>query len=379
MTHRLGLITLAMALGCADTARVTRGGNDTGPVVTAPDKSIFIRASFDDDPTSYGGGMLDDLPPAQIDETRGAQTRCSALVKSRVVNASGSFEHTFNASSGASGSLGITPYGKASASQSEKAGLLVKYSLKKKMIFEIPAENRDKFFQCCDQAPEHCKTLMIGEFLAGDGEVSQYAGADNDVSASGEYKIAAADFSFKDGAAWKRVTTFQNVYFAFRTRATGTGSASAGPCGADWTSSVPSSLDGKYFVGVSPRTGTESQARDHAMLNARKQAVRYLGQELSEKYSETSAAVAGLFEDETLVTAASKGVASLVKDRCWAKVDSEQHSDGMGYIARVLAFFPESAKKEAQVAATAAIAEAAKGGPPDKAKAAAELRGKVAR
>ena len=326
-----------------------------GPVrLRAPDNSLYVRASFDDDPTSYVGRMLPaGLAATEVDEGAAFQSRCSKFVAYKSVKASGTFEQRFNASSGVKGSLGVAGVGGVSGSSGAEAGLLVKYALTQKLIGEV--KDPDGFFQCCKAAPEQCTERMIGEFLRGTGTVAQYAGSADEVKAGGSYKMANAALEYKDGAAWKRVTTFEDVYFAFKTTATGAGAKAGGVCTTDWARRIPSSLDGQYFVGVSPGTGSESQAFELALRDARKQVIRYLGEAIRSRYTETSRAVEGLFDDETLVEASAEGVASLVKDECRGDVETTPTPDGLRHVARVLAFFPASKQAEGMAAATDAM------------------------
>jgi len=355
-----GLATF-FALGCGgpQTSLLDNGGGVLR--LSPPDKSVFIRASFDDDPSTYIGRFVPDNAGADaIDESAAFQSRCSRFIKFRIVGAGGSFEQRFNASAGVQGNLGVKPYGTASAKYSSEAGLLVKYTLKKKMIGELA--DADAFYKCCEAAPDQCTGRYVGEFLLGEGTVSQFAGSSTDIKASGEYKVATADFAFKDGVAWKRVTEFKDVYFAFRTAGSKPTTSGSGPCdaGDTWVRQIPSSLDGKYFVGTSPLSGMETQARDLAMNDARVQVVKYLGVEIATTFASKSKAIAAAFDDQTLVAAAAHGVATKVKDRCWAKDEMTDTPDGKRHIARVLAFFPEAATKEAQSAAVGAMAEEAR-------------------
>jgi len=324
--------------------------------VDPPEASVYIRASFDDDPSSMIGLFFKEgADPSTLDENAGFKLRCSSFVRTKIVNNNQSVELTYNASQNVMASLGVKPFGKASYDDTMQAGLLVKYKLTRKMVAEV--EDIDGFARCCDAAPGECSELMVGEYLFGTGEMSQFAGSEKDVKANADYKVASADFSFNRAKGWKRVTSFENVYFAFRTRA---GRPKDKTCDTDgWTRQVPSSLDGKFFVGVSSRSGSEAKARELAMLDARRQVVKFLGQAISETYKGRSTVIEDIVEDETLVAAGAAAVAERVKDRCWAAPVLTRTSEGPLTEVSVLAYFPEAELLAAQKAAVEAMAKQA--------------------
>ena len=185
----------------------------------------------------------------------------------------------------------------------------------------------------------------------------QAVGAEDELKAGGSYKPSPADLEYQDSVAWKRVNEFDGVYFAFKTQRHQT--ATTGLCQGDWTSQIPSSLDGTYFVGVSAPTPNESQAWDLALRNARVQVVKYLGEYLTSEMATRSSALEGYLEDEALVTSAAQGIAAHVKDKCRATIEKTATPRGNRYVARVLVFFPkaveETAKKETLQGIAAAL------------------------
>ena len=346
------MLTLALALGaqgCGGSGgNVNVPGQNQGMMVTAPNQSVFLRVSFDDDPSTYVGRFIpDELGPGQIDENRAATTRCSEFITIKQVNASGTFDEVFNTSTSASASLGVAPMlGGAKAGMGSSSALRVSYKLKRKMRAEVadPAG----LDRCCKAAPDQCAQQIIGEFFYGSGRVYQAAGSQSEFEADGITPTAQADIDFKDSIAWKRVTEFEDVYFAFRTQAVmlgGSGVASADD-DCSWTRQIPTSLDGQFFVGVSDPLASRSDARDKAMLNARTQAVRYLGQVITSQESVVSSSLEGYMDNRRAIQAASKGVARFVKDQKWC-VEPEDSPDGRLYTAQVLAFFPKEKEKEA--------------------------------
>lgn len=356
LASRLPLLALVLTLaGCpSNPPKPEVPGSAIVP--DPPEKSVFIRASFDDDPSEFIGRFLpDDLAQDRIDETAAkVGGRCGKFLSKKTVNASGTFEQTFNASNGVKGSLGVKPFGSISAGTSSDAGLLVKYAMTKKML--VTVSDADGLARCCESAPAECGTQMIGEFWFGTGTVSQFAGRESDISASVSKGKVDADFSYKDGWGWKRVSSFENAYFAFRTTA---GPTKSRLCEGNWQSEVPQSLDGQYFVGVAAVLAPEPKAREEAMRNARREVVKYLGERLTETYSGESSTIGGALADSTLVTAAAEGLAERVKDRCWTQATSRSTPEGPFTELKVLAFFPAEQEKAAQAAAIQAMADTA--------------------
>ena len=306
----------------------------------APKKSVYVRASFDDDPSPYLGRFVPaSLPADQIDENAAAQTRCSKFVTHKELRAAGTFDEVINASSGVAASLGVAAVGGISASAGTKAGVRVTYKLDKKMRAEI--SDPDGFDRCCKAAPDQCSNLMIGEFLSGTGEVYQFAGSEQGIKAAGRQALNTGDFDFKSGIAWKRSSTFEKVYFAFRTQAARLGSAKTAPDDCSWANAVPTSLDGTYFVGMSQPAMSEAQARDYAQRNGRAAVVRYLGEFIQTSTGSTSSAVDGFLKDEDKISTVAKGLARKVKAERFCPAEQKETPDGMMYVAQVLMFFPK--------------------------------------
>lgn len=358
MSRVLALPLLALALPLA-----ACGSNPPKPEVPGspinpdpPEKSVFIRASFDDDPSEFIGRFLPEgITQDRIDETAAkVGGRCGKFLAKKTVNASGTFEQTFNASSGVRASLGVKPFGSIGGGTSSDSGLLVKYAMTKKML--VTVSDPDGLARCCESAPGECGAQMIGEFWFGSGTVSQFAGRESDLTANVSKGKVDADFSYKDGWGWKRVSTFENAYFAFRTTA---GPTQSRLCDGNWESEVPQSLDGQYFVGAAAVLAPEPKAREEALRNARREVVKYLGERLTETYAGESSTIGGALADSTLVTAAAEGLAERVKDRCWTRPVTRSTPEGPFTEMKVLAFFPADQEKAAQAAAIQSMADAA--------------------
>lgn len=333
-----------------------------------PQRSVYIRAGFDSDPSRLMGNFLrNDLPADEIDENRAARTTCSKYITTTVIPAGGTYNHTLNASREVQANLAVQPFGSAGAGASDAAGIQVSYALEKKMVHEI--DDLDGFSACCENAPDQCGNLMVGEFWYGSGSIMEFAGSESDVKASGGYQVASGDFSFKGGWAWKKTNEWTDQYFAFRTQESSLGGS--GLCGRDYVNQIPLADDGKFFVGVAPPSASESKARELAMRDAQAQVVRYLGTNITEVHGSASSAMAGILADQTLVEAAAQGIASKIKDRCWRPVEITPGPDQFKTI-KVLAFYPEAELQADQRAVVDAMTkEAERSG---KAPAAANLK-----
>lgn len=378
MIKRNAVLALLLA-GCGGANQTVERADTPGdsPVrIDPPKKSVYIRASFDGDPSPFVGRFLPDgTAVTDIDENGAAQTRCSKFIGYEEVKAGGSFDEVFNASTGVAASLGFVAVGQASLTAGQNAGVRVRYTLDKKMRSVV--KDADGLDQCCKAAPDQCSDLMVGEFLSGTGEVFQFAGSESGLQASGLLQGGGqGDFDFKNGVAWKRASKFDGLYFAFRTQAARLGGpslAKADPADCSWADNVPSSLDGTYFVGMSPAVASEATARDKAQLNAQVQAVRYLGQFIQTSVKTKSSAMAGYLEDEENIQAVAQGLTRRLKAEKFCKADAVETPDGLMYTTKVLVFFPKSEEKAAaESAVDMAAADLKKDGKLDK-KAQAEL------
>lgn len=350
----LGVAVSGLAVGLLACGGGARGGDELptrGVVVPTAEKTVFMRASFDDNPSPYLGRFLpNELEPARIDETQAVQTRCSKFIKFEEVRAGGKFDEYYNSSTAAGASVSVPGVAGGSIGAGEQSTVRVRYDLKKKLRASV--EDQEGFDKCCTADPGQCPDFIIGEFFYGTGEVFQAVGSSTDFSAEGVYAAAAAEVEFKDEVAWKRSSTFEDLYFAFRKQRMRTGGMVAGGAGNDpndcsWAYNVPTSLDGNYFVGVSDPSASEGQARDLAMRNARRQVVQFLGEFITSSMKTRSSAVEGILEDEKVVSAVAEGLVSKVKDQRWCAPEQTESPRGQMVSVKVLAFFPAAEKKAA--------------------------------
>ena len=320
-----------------------------GITLPPPDSSVFLRASFDDDPSPFIGSFLPDhLGPAEIDENQAMKTRCSGFISFKELKASGTYDEYYNSAAQAGVSVGVPGIASGGLSAGKTATVRVRYELTKKMRAEV--KDQAGFDQCCNAAPDQCPDFILGEFFYGTGHLFQavgsQAGFDGEgVTASG----VTGGVDFKDEIAWRRQSNFEEVYFAFRKQRVRNSQAASrqDPNDCSWANALPTSLDGTYFVGVSSPALSEADARDMAMRNARTQVVRYLGEYITSASTTTSSAIEGYLQDEKVVSAVSEGLVSKVKDQRWCPAATTETPKGLMHTVKVLTYFPNTEKKAA--------------------------------
>lgn len=328
-------------------------GQELGPNLKGPRKGVFLRASFDDDPTHFIGRFLaNDLAEEAIDENRGIQTECSKFVTYKDVKAAGNFDEYYNSSTEVSANLGIETEaaklvegaGEGSGNFGTQSGtsIRVQYDLTRKLVAHV--ENPAGFEACCNSGPGNCTDRYIGEFWYGKGSIFEKSGAATNADAQASVAQGSGGFEVADGWVWRRGTKFDEVFFAFRV----TDRKITDDCA--WVNELPKSNDGQFFVGVSPPSPTEDIARTMSMRHARTQAVQYLGETISSQTTSTSGVVAGYVANDNVVNTVAEGLASFVKDDRYCAAEVQETPEGPKYVARVLAFFPNDKKAEATVA-----------------------------
>ena len=333
-------------------------GQELGPNLKGPRKGVYLRASFDDDPTHFIGRFLaKDLPDEEVDENRGIQTECSKFVTYKDVKSAGNFDEYYNSSTEVSANLGIqSEAAKVVPGAGEGAGkfgsesgtsIRVQYDLTRKLVAHV--EDPAGFEACCNAAPGNCTNRYIGEFWYGTGSIYEKSGKASSADAQATLANGSGGFEVADGWVWRRGTSFDEVFFAFRV----TDRTVADTC--DWADQLPVSADGQYFVGLSPPSPSEDIARTMAMRNARTQVVQYLGENIVSMTSSTSGVVAGYVQNDNIVATVAEGLASFVKDDRYCAAEMVDTPDGPKYIARVLAFFPNEKKAEATNQAVDAV------------------------
>lgn len=358
------LTTVVVVTACPGTTGESLASRTT---VLNTKPSIFLRITPDGDASDIIGAFLpDDVPDAQVDESAAVRTRCSQFIKPKRVPASGEYQEVAAASSGAAGKLGVKSVAKVEMGGQAAEALLVRYALIEKMQADVDEDNLQR---CCSDAPDQCTKRFIAGALLADGnyyaatEASSGGGLD---AKALENLPVDASVVYESDMKWERKVQFKRQYFAFSTRRSLAGGlASSDPKGAAkadadscaWANSVPTDLDGIYFVGVSNPMPSEKLAREDAMRDARDQVIKYLGEFLAEAQLSATRTVGSaadiqvLMDDTKVKESMSGGIAKSVKDRKWCGPAELGTPSGTKFTMKALAFFPHSEKKSASVLA----------------------------
>ena len=339
------MILCGATLGACSGTQLSK--EDFRPTIV-PKPNFHLRTSIDQDPSTYLGRFVPaDVDPNMIDDSEAMQLSCSRFFTIKKIPAAGiEYDEYFQASVGASASIGI-PEVKLAVSAGRGKVVRIKYTATEKWVAHL--DDPAGFEACCKQAPDQCTGTYLGEFLAGTGVIYAMAYEKSEAGISGSIKGIPAEADFKDGVTWRRAIAFtQPAFFAFKTTRTPyKTSGGAEMCGEAWDVTVPKSSQGYFFVGVSDWVQSERVARDQASLNARRQVVHFLGEEIRQggiRRELTGGAIDALetkMKDDSVVDRASAGVARFVKDECW-KPEKAQGPNGWRYQAKVLTFIPKS-------------------------------------
>ncbi len=358
-------LLLAACSGSAEKPDKTMDPAQMGPNLSGPRSGVYLRASFDDDPSHFIGRFIsNDVAADEVDENRAVQSACTEFVTYKEVRASGSFDEYYNASTAVQGGLGIQPGGGTAGAALNAAGadvpggsadgsyqsgtsVRVKYDLTKKLVANI--EDINGFNKCCASNPGACSNRFIGEFWMGTGELYENTGQQMGGSAEVSAPQGEGNLTVADGWVWRRATNFDEVYFAFRVMDRQTTDT------CEWVDQIPVSDEGQYFVGVSPPSATEDIARQMAMRHARTQAVQYLGEFISATSTSTSNVLEGYVDNANVINTAAEGIANFVKDERYCKAEEIDHPEGVKFKTKVLAFFPEEKKAEAAASTVDAV------------------------
>ena len=289
----------------------------------APSPNVFLRNSFDTDPSSYLGRFMPEGLLA-LDESAGMSLACSEHISWRYVDGGGvKYTEFLQASTEASARIGVPVFAGSKGQGSNSSIVRVEYELTGKMIAEI--DDPVAFNACCDSSPDQCTTRYVGEFIQGTGSVYHLSDESVTFDAQGNHPAGVGgEMDFEHGISWKRAVEFPNpIYFAFKVAGTGHQRASTGTC-SSWGQSIPVKDGRSYVIGVSRESKSETSARNRAVTNATVQA-----------------AAAGLIEYEYYGEELPPGTATAVIPEDWC-VEATETAKGTRYIARVLAWAPIS-------------------------------------
>jgi hypothetical protein len=298
----------------------------------APSSNVYLRNSFDTDPSSYLGRFL----PAglkDLDESNGMTMACSEHITWKFIDGGGvKMTEVLNASTAVSARMGVPLIAKGKGSASSTQSARVSYTLTGKMVSTI--EDPSAFAACCKAQPDQCTDRMVGEFLQGTGSVYFEASREAALSAQGKdpSSMAGGDMAFSHGAAWQRAAEFPNpVYFAFKVTPTPYTQQAVSTC-EDWVESPPEAEGGLHVVGHSKPVKSEQAARRQAMNNAQNQAGRATG---------------------LAAQAMANGTTIGVQEKDWC-VEQTGSADKIRYTAHVLGFVSDAEQERIRAMPTVA-------------------------
>lgn len=254
-----------------------KNGIDAAPASVVSSSSVWLRNSFDTDPSAYIGRFI----PAGIsdlDESNAMTLACSKHIGSRFVDGGGvSWTENLNVSSAVGARLGIPLVASASGSHSSSRTAKAQYTMTGKMVAVIA--DPDAFAACCKSQPDQCSDRYIGEFIQGSGAILHEAARSTQLSGSGTNPSSGISGSGEVGstASWQRAAEFpQPVYFAFKVSPTPYAQGAVDTC-PSWVDNPPVVDGGVYVVGHGDNAKTEQEARNQAMGNANGLAMQSAG------------------------------------------------------------------------------------------------------
>lgn len=257
------LLALLTTIGCGK-----KHGIDAAPASVVSSSSVWLRNSFDTDPSGYIGRFV----PAgvtDLDESNTMTLACSKHISSRFVDGGGvSWTENLNVSSEVGARLGIPLIASASGSHSASRTAKAQYTMTGKMVAVIA--DPDAFAACCKSQPDQCSDRYIGEFIQGSGAILHQAARSTQVEASGTNPSNGVSGAgeLASAAEWQRAAEFpQPVYFAFKVSPTPYAQGAVDTC-PSWVDNPPVAEGGVYVVGHGDNAKSEQDARAQAMGDA---------------------------------------------------------------------------------------------------------------
>jgi hypothetical protein len=263
-------ILVVPLLACAG-----RGGVPNGPSA-APTANVFLRNSFDTDPSVYLGRFVP-RNAVELDEGSAMPLACTQYVTHRFIEGGGvKITETMSVSTEVAARIGVPVVASTAGSGSRTGEVKVEYTLTGKMVAEVadPAAFND----CCKAQPDQCTDRFVGEFLQGTGTVYREEARSVDVAGKGTDPQSGVNgqAAVSHQKQWAQAIEFPNpVYFAFKVTQT-PNIRTTSSCGT-WVDNPPSAPDAVYFVGMSRGKKTERAAREGAARDAKMKAYKSVG------------------------------------------------------------------------------------------------------
>ncbi len=234
----------------------------------APMSNVFLRNTFDTDPSIYLGRFVP-RDAADLDEGTAMPLTCSQHVKYRFIEGGGvKVIENFSVSSEIAARIGVPMVANAKGAASRNREVRVEYTLTGKMVADIV--DPTAFEQCCEGSPGQCTDRFIGEFLQGTGTVYREDSSNVALSGSGTNPTNGVngDGGASRAKSWTQAIEFPNpVYFAFKVTRT-PNQRTTSSCGP-WVDTPPVEDGFVFFVGTSRELKNERAARERAMWDAR--------------------------------------------------------------------------------------------------------------
>lgn len=274
--RRSWFLALLPFLVAAKPGTVPNAGTSLPTMV--PASGLYLRNSFDDDPTEYMGGFLMDAK-AMPDETAATKLKCSTYVSYKEGNAGGATKKAyFDVSQSAALTLGFPPYVGGKVSGDRNATVLVQYKETKKWQARIA--DPGGFANCCATYPDQCREKYIGDFVGGTGGIYIESSKDFQAGVGVNNMDLALRLKVEDGREFALATVFPNeVAFAFKLKDAPLPNAAAmhdPVCDTDWANQSPPQERGHWETAVSAVLGDEAGARESARDTAAVQMAKWL-------------------------------------------------------------------------------------------------------
>lgn len=252
-----------------------RGGVPNGPSA-APSSNVYLRNSFDTDPSIYLGRFVP-RNATDLDEGSAMPLACTQHITHRFIEGGGvKITETMSVSTEVAARIGVPVVASAQGSGSRTGEVKVEYTLTGKMVAEVadPAA----FNECCKAQPDQCTDRFVGEFLQGTGTVYREEARSVDVGAKGTDPSSGVSgaAAVSNDKQWSQAIEFPNpVYFAFKVTQTPSNRITSS-CGA-WVDSPPYEAGSVFFVGTSRDKKDERAAREGANRDAKMKAMMSVG------------------------------------------------------------------------------------------------------
>lgn len=265
------LLGLALSAGC-------EYGLSSRTHSVAPSSSIWLRNSFDTDPTTYVGRFVRE-EVTELDESNTMELACSKYITTHFIKGGNTLlTEEFQVSNHVAAKIGVPMVASGSAGYQHQRRVRVNYKLTGKLVAEI--SDPDAFVACCKKQPDQCTDRFVGEFIQGTGSFSHHTV--RDMSAEGQGTNPANGISGE--AEGRRSVELDHtvefpepVYFAFKVHPTFMqGTVKTCP---DWVNRPPRSDVGIYVVGAADKMRNYEEARNAALSSAEQMAKRSLGSE----------------------------------------------------------------------------------------------------